>query len=172
MSLQNKFNINIRLLNNNDSLEELTDLIHRAYSQLADMGFRYWGTYQTVEDTQKRISGGECYVVIYENKIIGTIMLALPQRKSCHSWYNRPDVATFHQFAIDPGHQKKGVGSMLLQIIEKRAIQLGATELACDTAEGATHLIQFYIKRGFRQVDNANWDRANYKSVILSKTIA
>ena len=65
----------IRLLNENDSLEELTELIHRAYRQLADMGFRYWGTHQTVEDTRKRVSKGICYVGLIENKIISSVTL-------------------------------------------------------------------------------------------------
>lgn len=162
----------IRLLNDSDSLEELTDLVHRAYRQLADLGFRYWGVHQTVEDTKKRIASRQCYVVVLEGKLIGTILLTPPDQQNGHPWYDRPDVATFHQFAVEPDHQKKGIGSKLLDTIEKQALRLGVKELACDTAEGATHLIQLYQKRGFRPVDTADWNITNYKSIILSKTIA
>lgn len=161
----------IRQLNKNDSLEELANLIHRAYRQLADLGFRYWGTHQTVEDTKKRISNRECYIILNEGKIIGTILLTSPDKKTGHPWYDRDDVSTFHQFAVDPDYQKRGYGSKLLDIIEQRAAELGATELACDTAEGATHLIDIYLKRGYRHVGWADWDITNYRSVILSKTI-
>ena len=161
----------IRMLNEKDSLEELTSLIHRAYRQLADLGFRYWGTHQSVDDTKKRISNRECYIIANEEKIVGTILLAPPDKKTGTPWYDRDDVSTFHQFAIDPDYQKQGLGSKLLNTIEKRAVELGATELACDTAEGAVHLINMYLKRGYRQVDWANWDKTNYRSVILSKTL-
>ncbi len=59
---------NIWQLKEDDSLEALTDLIHRAYRQLAGMGFRYWGTHQSVEDTKKRISKGRCYVGLLDDK--------------------------------------------------------------------------------------------------------
>lgn len=163
--------IQIRLFGKNDLPEALTDLIHRAYRQLADMGFRYWGTHQTVEDTQKRISGGECFVALLDSEIAGTILLIPPEKTGHHRRYDHPNVASFHQFAVDPLRQKQGIGSKLLETIEKRAAQLGATELACDTAEGAGHLIRFYQKRGFRQVDTADWEITNYKSIILSKTV-
>ena len=146
----------IRQFSNKDSLEELTDLIHRAYRQLADLGFRYWGTHQSIDDTKKRVSNGECYIIINEKKIIGTILLTSPDKKVGHSWYDRDDVSTFHQLAIDPCYQKRGYGTKLLDLIEKRAAEQGATELACDTAEGATHLIDIYLERGYRQVGWAN----------------
>ena len=44
-------------------------------------------------------------------------------------------------------------------------------ELACDTAEGATHLIALYTKQGFQKVGMADWEGTNYKSVIFSKTL-
>ena len=38
--------IEIRLIEPSDSIEELTVLINRAYKQLADLGFKYVGTWQ------------------------------------------------------------------------------------------------------------------------------
>ncbi len=164
--------VRIRLLTPEDSLEALTDLIHCAYRQLADLGFRYWGTHQTVEDTKERISRGECYVAVKSGRIIGTITLNLPDRTYCHPWYDRKEVTTCHQFAVDPEYQGQGIGSRLMDLIERRAVELGAQELACDTAEGAVHLIEMYRKRGYRQVGQADWRGTNYKSVILSKKLA
>lgn len=102
--------------------------------------------------------------------IIGTITLNFPEKTYPHPWYDRPEVTTFHQFAVDPDFQKQGVGSKLMDWIENRAVELGAQELSCDTADGATHLIEMYKKRGFREVGKADWEGTNYASVILSKT--
>ena len=48
---------------------------------------------------------------------------------------------------------------------------MGARELACDTAMGAGHLIEFYARRQFREVATADWEGTNYESVILSKAL-
>ena len=163
--------MHIRILKDSDSLEDLTDLIHLAYQQLALLGFNYWATHQSVEDTQERIAKGECYVATQGASVIGTIVLNPPGTTVEHPWYDKPEVAVFHQFAVHPEVQGQKVGSKLMDHIEQCAKELGALELACDTAEGATHLITMYEKRGFRIVGKADWDITNYESVILSKTL-
>ena len=80
----------MRLLSETDSIETLTDLIHRSYWQLAELVFRYWATHQSVEDTEKRISKGECYVTTEKGVIIGTITLNFPDQTYSHPWYDQP----------------------------------------------------------------------------------
>ena len=65
----------------------------------------------------------------------------------------------------------QGIGSAMLELIENRAAELGAEELALDTAEGAIHLIDYYKKRGYRFIEYVDWDITNYRSVILSKRL-
>ena len=166
--------ITIRLLRETDSMEELTDLLHRAYARLAEMGFRYYATHQTPEVTKERCAAGETYVAEQNGKLVGTITVrrtAGPQDRNTvtPAHYVRPDVMIFGQFAVDPALQNTGLGSQLLQTVENRARELKANELACDTAEGATHLIDYYTKRGYRKVDDVKWETVNYRSVILSK---
>jgi len=90
-----KQTIDIRLLSETDSLEALTTLIHRAYKQLADLGFRYWGTHQSVDVTRKRIARGECYVALCDGEIVGSIVLNFPENISGHDWYDLPEVTSF-----------------------------------------------------------------------------
>ena len=47
----------------------------------------------------------------------------------------------------------------------------GATEIACDTAEGATHWISLYERKGFRVIGRAAFEDTNYQSVILVKKL-
>ena len=58
-----------------------------------------------------------------------------------------------------------------MRVIEQRALQQGATELALDTAEGATHLIRWYERLGFRFIQHVSWDETNYRSVVMSKRL-
>ncbi len=161
----------IRLLDKSDSLKELTDLVHAAYKQLADMGFRYMGTHQTVDDTARRAAKGECYIAVDQGKMIATVTISLPENCGGCQWYDRPEVTSFNQFAVHPDYQKRGIGSKLMGIAEERAYALGADELALDTAEGAVHLRKIYEKRGYRVVDKADWEGTNYQSVVMSKNL-
>jgi GNAT superfamily N-acetyltransferase len=164
--------LQIRLLAGSDSLELLTELLHRAYASLAALGFNYTATNQDVETTHSRIAGGECYVVADAERIVATMLLRPPAMRTPHcAWYDRPDVAVVGQLGVEPALQRQGLGGRLIRFGEERARSLGATEVALDTAEGASHLIQLYTARGYRRVGLEQWKHANYRSVILSKTL-
>jgi predicted N-acetyltransferase YhbS len=155
-----------------DSVNDLTDILHRSYRELADLGFNYWATFQTSEDTRTRIRQGECYLALIDQTIVGTITLSPPGAVASHEWYRRPGVAHFGQFAVDPVHRHKRIGDRLLAHVEQRASELGAAEIALDTAELATHLVDYYSRRGYRIVGHAQWNHATYRSVVMSKQLS
>jgi len=186
--------IRFRPLQDSDSKEELTDLLHRAYARLAQMGLRFVATHQDVAVTIERCATAETWVGELDGRLVATVGLITPDTPSTVDWYSRPDVAHIHQFAVSPELQGKGVGSSLMSLVEERAARLGATELAMDTSEQATHLIAWYGKRGYRQVSSIDWgerarseaaaaeenlerterlaEQINYSSVILSRAIS
>lgn len=86
-------------------------------------------------------------------------------------FYDRDDVASFGQFAVRPSHQGRGIGSALLDLVEARAREKGVAELALDTSEGATQLIDMCRARGFRFIEYVQWRDTNYRSVIMSKAL-
>lgn len=163
--------VHVRPLAPSDSISELTTLLHRAYAQLADMGLRFVATHQTEDTTRHRIKDAECYVAELDGRIVGTIIFRGPGQSRGCPWYERPDVAGFGQFGVEPALQGKGIGSTLLAFVEARARETGAAELALDTAETANHLIDIYARRGYRIVDNVKWEPVNYRSVIMSKRL-
>jgi GNAT superfamily N-acetyltransferase len=164
--------VRIRPLGSGDSIEALTDLLHRAYAALAAMGFRYVATYQDAGITRARIAKGECHVALLGGSVVGTVLLIPPGGGSpkC-AWYTRPDVAVVSQFAVEPSFQGQGIGRRLLDHAEARALALGAAHVALDTAEGARHLIELYLARGYRHVGTVQWDVTNYRSVVMSKSL-
>lgn len=161
----------IRRFDDSDSIDDLTDLLHRGYKSLADLGLRYLATHQDAETTRKRIEHAECFVAVYAGKLVGTITLNLPEATFGTPWYDRADVAHFQQFAIDPAFQGRGIGTRLMAFIEDFARRHGVQELALDTAETAVHLIAWYKKLGYRVIEYTDWDVTNYRSVIMSKTL-
>jgi GNAT superfamily N-acetyltransferase len=161
----------IRPLSDYDSIAELTEMLHRAYARLAEMGLRFVATHQDEETTRHRIRNAECYVAEVDGRVVGTIAFRGPGTNGGCPWYERPDVAGFGQFGVEPALQGNGIGSALLDFVEARAKETGAAELALDTAESANHLIDLYARRGYRIVDNVKWEPVNYRSVIMSKSL-
>jgi len=163
----------IRLIDVSDSITNLTLLIRRAYKTLAEMGFNYTGSYQDETTTLERIKGNECYVMVDDGVLIGTITLHRHSRYYAGKdvWFARPEVARCGQFAVEPARQKEGLGSKFMDFVERRAADLGAIELALDTAEHADHLVRFYVKRNYRFIDFIQHQGKTYRSVILSKTL-
>lgn len=164
--------IEIRFFREGDSVSELTRLLNRAYRPLAEMGMRYVASWQDDEITRRRMSHGECYLAFLETRLVGTILFADAARTDGCPWYDGPDVASLQQFAIEPELQRQGIGTQLIEQVERRAIETGAAEIALDTSEHAQHLIDWYARLGYRFVGYADWPATNYRSVVMSKALA
>jgi GNAT superfamily N-acetyltransferase len=161
----------IRPLSDSDSLKALTELLHRAYAPLAEMGLKYVATYQSVETTRERISGGVCFVAEREGRIVGTIKYSPPGRGRGSPWMLRPEVAHISQFGVERTLQRQGIGDLLMDHVEAFARNNGDVELALDTAKPAVHLIRWYRRRGYRFIEEVDWEITNYVSVVMSKRL-
>ena len=161
----------VRLFCESDSIADLTSLLHRAYARLGKLGLNYTAVDQTTEITAKRIRGGTCYVATLANALVGTIVVQPTYSKNECEYFTRLGVAAAHQFAVEPARQSLGIGRMLLAKAESWASENGFHELAMDTAEQATHLIELYAKLGYRPVGWVQWSGKVYRSVVLSKRL-
>ncbi len=147
-------------------------MLHDAYAPLAALGLRFVATHQDSAVTRRRISGGETILALDEDAIVGTITLRDADNTRGSPLYERPDVAAFGQYAVRPSHQRRGIGSTLLNFVERRAREKGVTVLGLDTSEEANHLIALYRSKGYEFVEHVRWPDVNYRSVILSKSLA
>ena len=154
-----------------DSISDLTALLHRAYARLANQGLRYMATHQSDDVTRARAQKGECFVAVADGAICGTIVFIDAGRTKGCPWYDRADVASLGQFAVEPNLQAQGLGRRLMALVEARAAETGALEIALDTAEPATHLVDWYGRLGYRFIEHAQWSHTNYRSVIMSKAL-
>ncbi len=172
--------ITVRRLRPTDSVTALTGLLHRAYAKQVALGLHALASSQSVEVTRRRISKGECFVAVMPNpdgteKVVGTIMFQEPSwggaPESGPRWFQRPDVANFSQFAVEPTLQSRGIGRLLIETVETRARELGMAELALSTAQPDTELVEYYRRKGFRDIDTHDWGVTNYTSLIMSKKL-
>ena len=166
-------NIIVRPFSENDSITELTELLHRAYKFLADMDLHFVATWQGEDITRKHVSKGECFIAELNGRMVGTILIYSWKNDdiTLPGWYQRDDVRVFGKFAVDPDYQKQGIGNQLLEYIEEFCRKKGIKELALDTSDKAQHLIDYYLKRGYRIICTHKWPAVNYHSIVMSKTL-
>jgi GNAT superfamily N-acetyltransferase len=170
-----KFTINnteyeIRRWGERDSVSELTELLHRSYKRLADMGLNFLATHQDDIVTKRRLEKGESFVISNGEKLIAAVTLYKSSKSKCE-WYNNAGVSYFGQFAVESEYQNCGIGSVMMKFLEVYAAKKGVKELSLDTSEQALHLIEYYKKRGYRFIQFHKWDEVNYRSVVMSKKL-
>jgi GNAT superfamily N-acetyltransferase len=161
----------IRRLQLSDSLEELASLLRRAFASLGCQGLNCTCVDQTAAVTRKRVQLGDCFVAVADRRVVGTVTVHGADRASPVNWYRNPEVASIHQFAVDPSRQGVGVGSALLRAAEDWARCRRYVQLALDTPQPAEHLRAFYGGRGFMEAETVKLSGKSYFSVVLSKAI-
>jgi GNAT superfamily N-acetyltransferase len=72
--------------------------------------------------------------------------------------------------AVHPGSQGTGLGRLLMDFAERRAILLGLTRLSLYTNEVMTENLAIYPHLGYREVDRHTED--GYRRVYLEKLLA
>jgi len=124
------------------------------------------------EVTWQRMGKDVSWVAEEEVVVLGKIALWLWTSLSEPAEdYQQPGLWLFHQFGVEPTHQRRGIGSQLLEVAEEYLRRKGASELACDTAVSAGHLISHYERKGFQMVGKAAFAHTYYESVIPAKKL-
>lgn len=167
--------VTVRRLRPSDSLEELTDLLHRAYASQVAMGLRPLAGRQSVEQTRERTGSGECFVAVRVHAgrevILGTILFQEVETAAFPPFFQLDGVGHFSLLGVDPSGQGRGVGAALIAAVESRSRELGLRELALSMAAPDAPLRAYYEKRGFRTVEYWRWPYTNYQSTIMSRPV-
>jgi GNAT superfamily N-acetyltransferase len=161
----------IRRIAPDDSVDELTALLHRAFAPLGRMGLTCSCIAQSAATTALRVARGTCFVALHGRRIVGTLTVERPDPGHECAWYRRPRTASAHQFAVEPGDQHRGYGTQLLEVAQGWATAHGCTELALDTPERARHLVAWYRAHGFALVGSYRHAGKAYRSVVLGKPL-
>ena len=161
----------IRRLRPGDSLDALTQMLHRAFEELARQGTICECARQDVATTRARIARGDCFVAVTGGTIIGTLTLERPDRASPIACYRDAATASVHQLAVDPRRQGEGVGRALVAHARAWARARRLARLALDTPEGAVRQVAWYVGRGFDVVDHVQVPGRGYRSVVLAMSL-
>jgi ribosomal protein S18 acetylase RimI-like enzyme len=113
--------------------------------------------------TKQRSELGQCFVATRNENIVGKLMVYAPDRQSDLRWYWHPGVASIHQFALHPEHQRAGVGDALVRTAETCARAHRNSEPALDTPEHAQRLRKYYRKHHCRRVGSVQLEGKSYR---------
>jgi GNAT superfamily N-acetyltransferase len=127
--------ITYRFLSGTDDLDLITELLHRGYARLAEAGLRFVASHQEVEVTRRRLAKGETVVALDRSRLVGIVTLARADATSGSPFYDRPDVASCGQYAVEPTDQGNGIGTTLLEYVERLALLRGVKTLALARCE-------------------------------------
>jgi uncharacterized damage-inducible protein DinB/GNAT superfamily N-acetyltransferase len=169
--------VEIRLLAARDSLDALTELLHRAYAPLAARGMNFTAATQDTATTQQRMAEGQCFVAEQQRRLVGTVTVCGPYDPHTSPWvanvpaFRDRDTAHFHQFAVAPELQRQGLGRRLVAACEQWARERGYKRMALDTAEPATELRALYRRLGYEEVAHVQWQGKHYRSVVMEKPL-
>lgn len=154
--------------------ERLTQLLHAAYAELGAAGWNYTAVDQSVETTRERASGGRCWVVEHNERLVGSLTMSLPPsselqrltpaaRKSRRAWLN--------QVAVDPAARGHGIATELWRRGRQWARSEGAESVGVDTAVPAEHLVRMYGSWGFTAVGTISWPGKTYDSTVMTRPL-
>jgi predicted N-acetyltransferase YhbS len=139
-------------------------LVNSAYKELSEMGLNYTATYQDEQTTRNRMSGGRAFLLEKDNELAGTVLL------TNKNYFTNKNSAYVSQLAVVPSLKKQGLGSLLMDLCEDLARQEGYDSVQLDTAKPAGHLVEWYLKRGYKIVGETKWEGKTYESWIFEKT--
>lgn len=154
-----------------DNVARLTEFFHRAYAEHASQGRRFFGSYQSVEDTRRRVQKGECWVAAVDDDFVGSVTVSGPGGFAA-GYPASPRAGSFAQLAVDPRWRGAGLGSALLVLAEDRLAALGCDAVVIDTSSEAGDLIAWYERKGYEAVGRWRWQVTNYDSTVLRKSLA
>lgn len=166
-------NLTFRLFQDRDA-PALTDLLHRAYAPFAARGLNYSGVDQSMEVTLERANSGATWMLYEGDLLVGSVTMSLPPMQLLQDLTAEarvPGRVWFGQFAVAPGYQRRGYGSLLKGRSFTWARQQGATSVGLDTGLLADDLISLYAHWGFQAADIIQRPGRTYKSLVMTRPL-
>lgn len=153
------------------SYEEITELLHAAYSERVAQGLYYPAAMQTAQQTRKRVGDGVCLVALMDKKLVGTITYKLFKKPNKTVLKKDKSYCIISQFATHPNLRNQGIGTKLWEHVKNIASNDELDAIYLDTAEPTKKLIDWYLHLGCEKVGYISHPHTNYFSVVLRKRI-
>ena len=131
-------------------------IIKQAQDYFKEHGIYQWhDNYPSLEIVKNDINNKNGYVLLEDNKIVGTVVVSFDGEKNYESicngeWASSCEFAVIHRMAIDKRHKGIGLASVIIKNIEKICLNKGVHSIKTDTHEKNVSMQKMLLKNGFK----------------------
>ena len=138
-----------------EALDEIMGFIADGKAYLREQGLNQWQEpdYPGRRDIESDVAHGEGYLLTADGEAVGYACLCLRGDRSYEqidgAWLNDRPYAVIHRLAMSRAHRGKGYGNQAFAALERRAMELGFSDIRVDTHEGNRIMRSILEKSGY-----------------------
>lgn len=137
-------------------IDNIMDIIKQAQDFLKNQGIDQWqDNYPNYETIKNDIKNNNCYVLLKDNTIVGTVAAIFGEEKTYKNiyngkWISDKEYLTIHRLAISSNYRRLGLSYLILRKIEELCIHKNIYSIKVDTHEENIPMQIFLKKAGFQ----------------------
>ncbi|GKU25463.1 GNAT family N-acetyltransferase [Clostridium folliculivorans] len=137
-------------------ISSIMNIIKQAQAYFKDNGIDQWQNgYPNEEVIKNDISNGHSYVLLNENKIVGTSAISFDGEKTYDEiyegqWVSNDTFAVIHRIAVDNEYKGLGLSSIIIKNVEELCLSRGVQSIKVDTHEENLSMQRLLKKNGFQ----------------------
>lgn len=137
-------------------IDEIMKVINEAKSYFKENNINQWQDgYPNKEVILSDIKNEESFVVINDNKVIGTVVISFRGEKTYNeiyegTWLSNNDYAVIHRIAISNDFKGFGIGTRIIEEAQKLAFERNLNSIKIDTQKDNISMQKLLIKNNFK----------------------
>lgn len=139
-----------------NDIKEVMQIINKSQNYFREQGIDQWqNNYPNADVIQNDINGDNSYVLVYNNKIVGTTALSFDGESTYDKiyegeWLTTKKFAVIHRIAVDNDLRGLGLGKKIIAEVENICINKNIKSIKVDTHEDNKSMQKLLDKCGFK----------------------
>lgn len=137
-------------------IDEIMKIINEAKLYFKKNNINQWQDgYPNKDVILNDIKNEESFVVINDNKVIGTVVISFKGEKTYNkiyegTWLSNNDYAVIHRIAISNEFKGFGIGTMIIEEAQKLAFEKNIRSIKIDTHKDNISMQKLLVKNNFK----------------------
>lgn len=139
-----------------EDCSSIMNIIKQAQAYFKEKGINQWqNNYPNLESIGMDIKNNNGYVLLKDNKVIGTTVFILDGEKTYENiyegeWLSSNQYGTIHRIAVDSQYKGLGTASIIIKNLEEMCLSNGINSIRVDTHEENLSMKRLLKKNGFK----------------------
>lgn len=139
-----------------EDLKEIMEIIKQAQSYFKSQGIDQWqNNYPNERVINNDILNGESYVLVMDDKVVGTTVVSFKPEKTYESivdgkWLTKGEYGVIHRIAIDNRYKGTGFAHKIIKYVEELCISKDIKSIKVDTHEDNIVMQSLLNKNNFK----------------------